>query len=322
MSEAILSTQSLGRSFRVKGPDGPALLQALADIEISVPPGHSLGVLGESGCGKTTLARLLLGLDRPSEGAVLWRGQDVAGLRGAARLAYRREVQPVFQNPFSSLDPRMRVRRIIAEPLQAAARMSRAEVAARVAEVLKAVGLNPEDGRRFPNEFSGGQRQRIAIARAIASRPALLLLDEPVSSQDISIRAQILNILKDLQRDGGMASIFVSHDLATVRFMCDEVVVIYLGRIVERGPAAKICTAPDHPYSRALLAAALPADPQAPPPDVPPIGEIPSPIAPPSGCPYHPRCPFAKEVCARERPALRETASGAAACHMVHAEEW
>ena len=314
----ILSARALGRTFRTKGGD----LHALSDISISCAPGKSIGVVGESGCGKTTLNRLLLFLDRPTQGEVLFKGTALHQLDSEGRRAYRRAVQPVFQNPYSSLNPRMRTRRIIAEPLRASGDMSRAQVEARVDEVLEQVGLSASVGDRLPSEFSGGQRQRIAIARALASRPELLLLDEPVSSQDISIRAQILNILKDLQQDYGLATLFVSHDLATVRFMCDEVVVIYLGRIVERGPAAKICTRPDHPYTRALLAAALPADPDAPRAETAPMGELPSPLNPPKGCAYHTRCPFAQAICKTQPPAEQATAEGSVACHMVQADTW
>ncbi|WP_172292233.1 oligopeptide/dipeptide ABC transporter ATP-binding protein [Pseudoruegeria sp. HB172150] len=315
---AILSAHGLGRAFRVR----KGHLHALTDVNLDCEPGRSLGVVGESGCGKTTLNRLLLLLDAPTTGEVRFKGKSLATLTAPERKAYRKSVQPVFQNPYSSLNPRLRVRRIIREPLAAATDMSRREIDARVDEVLEAVGLSARDGDRVPAEFSGGQRQRIAIARALASKPELMLLDEPVSSQDISIRAQILNVLKDLRAEYGLATLFVSHDLATVRFMCDEVIVIYLGRVVERGPAAKICTAPDHPYTRALLAAALPADPDAPPADVPPRGELPSPMNPPSGCPYHTRCPFSRDVCATARPPLEPTGDGAVACHMTHAEDW
>jgi len=317
MSEAILETEGLGRAFKVKG----GALHALSDVTLSCPAGRSIGIVGESGCGKTTLNRLLLLLDRPTSGTVRFKGRDLATLDTAGLRAYRTAVQPVFQNPYSSLNPRMKVRRIIAEPLKAAGRMSRAEIDARVAEVLEQVGLSVKVADRLPSEFSGGQRQRIAIARALASRPELLLLDEPVSSQDISIQAQILNILKDLQAEYGLATLFVSHDLATVRFMCDEVRVIYLGRIVEEGPAAKICTAPDHPYTAALLAAALPANPDAAEVETPPMGELPSPLNPPTGCAYHTRCPFAREVCATTRPELTATAEGKVACHKI-TEGW
>lgn len=314
----ILEARRLGRAFKVRG----GLLHALSNVTLSCAPGTSLGIVGESGCGKTTLNRLLLALDRPTSGEVMFRGKPLSDMSRAEMRVYRRAVQPVFQNPYSSLSPRMKVRRIIAEPLSASREMSRAGVRDRVIEVLEQVGLSADVADRLPSEFSGGQRQRIAIARALASRPELLLLDEPVSSQDISIQAQILNILKDLQEEYGLATLFVSHDLATVRFMCDEVVVIYLGRVVERGPAARICTTPDHPYTAALLAAALPADPAAPATDTPPMGELPSPLSPPSGCAYHTRCPFAQEICKQDRPVLKETPRGEVACHRVSAEGW
>ncbi|SMH38911.1 ABC transporter ATP-binding protein [Maritimibacter sp. HL-12] len=316
---AILSTHALGRTFRTRG--GP--LHALSDVSIDCMPRHSLGVVGESGCGKTTLNRLILMLDTPTEGEVRFKGKPLRMLSVAERRAYRRAVQPVFQNPYSSLNPRLRVRRIIREPLAANTDLSGPQIDARVDEVLEAVGLTARDANRLPAEFSGGQRQRIAIARALASKPELMLLDEPVSSQDISIRAQILNVLTELRDEYGLATLFVSHDLATVRFMCDEVVVIYLGRIVEHGPANLICTAPRHPYTQALLAATLPADPDAPAMAVPPEGEIPSPLAPPPGCAYHTRCPFAREICRSVRPrAEADEAGGAVACHMVNQGGW
>jgi len=318
MSGAILSARGLGRVFKVKHNGRQQDLHAVTDVDIDLLPGRTLGIVGESGCGKTTLNRLLLLLDSPTTGEVHFEGNACATLSPQAKREFRRAVQPVFQNPFSSLDPRMRVGAIIAEPLSTIPGLTRKQVEDRVGEVLKAVGLRAEDAKRFPNEFSGGQRQRIAIARAIASRPRVLMLDEPVSSQDISIRAQILNILKDLQDEYGLGCVFISHDLATVRFMADDVIVMYLGRVIERGSAEAICTTPSHPYTRALLAAALPPDPDAPQPDLPPQGEIPSPLDPPPGCPYHTRCPLRFERCDTVRPPMFHAPHGGmAACHLL-----
>ena len=317
MSGPIISTSSVGRVFRVAHNGRKRDLHAVSEVDLELMPGKTLGVVGESGCGKTTLNRMLLLLDTPTEGQVLFKGQDCATLSPETRREFRRAVQPVFQNPFSSLDPRMRVGRIIAEPLSTIAGMGRQDISMRVGEVLEAVGLRPDDARRFPNEFSGGQRQRIAIARAIGSKPQVLMLDEPVSSQDISIRAQILNVLKDLQEEYGLGCVFISHDLATVRFMADDVIVMYLGRVIERGAAASICTTPAHPYTKALLAANLSPDPDAPRPELPPQGEIPSPFNPPSGCSYHTRCPLRFDRCGRERPVnYAAPHGGTVACHL------
>lgn len=318
MSEPILSAKGIGRVFKVRHNGRQQDLHAVTDLDLELHAGRTLGVVGESGCGKTTLNRMLLLLDTPTTGEVRFNGQPATALTGDAKREFRRAVQPVFQNPFSSLDPRMRVGSIIAEPLSTIPGMTKADVDKRVGEVLEAVGLRAEDAKRFPNEFSGGQRQRIAIARAIASKPKVLMLDEPVSSQDISIRAQILNILKDLQEEYGLGCVFISHDLATVRFMADDVIVMYLGRVIERGSAAAICSTPSHPYTRALLAAALPPNPDAPQPELPPQGELPSPLDPPSGCTYHTRCPLRFDRCDRVRPPMFPTPHGGmAACHLL-----
>lgn len=318
MSEAILTATGLSRVFKVKHNGSKQDLHAVTDLDLELHAGRTLGIVGESGCGKTTLNRMLLLLDAPTTGEVRFKGEPCATLSPEARREFRRAVQPVFQNPFSSLDPRMRVGKIIAEPLSTVPGMTKADVEKRVGEVLEAVGLRAEDAKRFPNEFSGGQRQRIAIARAIASKPQVLMLDEPVSSQDISIRAQILNILKDLQDEYGLGCVFISHDLATVRFMADDVIVMYLGRVIEKGSASAICSTPSHPYTRALLAAALPPDPDAPQPELPPQGEIPSPLDPPSGCAYHTRCPLKMERCETVRPPMFASPHGGmAACHLL-----
>jgi oligopeptide/dipeptide ABC transporter ATP-binding protein len=319
MTGSIISASGISRTFHIRHGGRVQALHAVSELDLTLAPGRTLGIVGESGCGKTTLNRMLLLLDKPTAGTIKFRGKDASQLTKLEQRAFRRAVQPVFQNPFSSLDPRMRVGRIIAEPLTTIPDLSRAERDQRVGEVLEAVGLRASDANRFPNEFSGGQRQRIAIARAIASKPEVLLLDEPVSSQDISIRAQILNILKNLQDEYGLGCIFISHDLATVRFMAHEVIVMYLGRVVERGTAEAICTRPSHPYARALLAAALPPDPTAPPPELAPQGELPSPLDPPPGCPYHTRCPLSMDICRQVRPPMFAAPhGGATACHLFN----
>jgi ABC-type oligopeptide transport system ATPase subunit len=264
MSAPILAAKGLGKSFggrsaSLLGPAEPAV-RALDGVDLVAHAGRTLGIVGESGSGKTTLARLLLLLDKPSEGEVLFDGRNAAILDAAQRRDFRRRIQPVFQNPYSSLNPRMRVGEIIAEPMAATGAAPLDERRDRAWEALRKVGLSPDDARRFPGEFSGGQRQRIAIARAIASRPELIILDEPVSSQDISVRAQILNLLKDLQEESGAGFLLITHDLSTLRFMCDEVMVMHRGKVVERGPAARICEAPENPYTQELVASVLPID--------------------------------------------------------------
>jgi ABC-type microcin C transport system duplicated ATPase subunit YejF len=264
MSTAILSARGLGktyggRSASLLGPAIPAV-RALDDAGLDAFAGRTLGIVGESGSGKTTLARLLLLLERPEEGDVLFEGRSIASLDAMQRREFRRRIQPVFQNPYSSLDPRMNVGNIIAEPMAATSAASPAERRERTREALLKVGLSPDDTRRFPGEFSGGQRQRVAIARAIASKPDLIILDEPVSSQDISVRAQILNLLKDLQDETGMGFLLITHDLSTLRFMCDDVLVMHRGRIVERGSAAQVCDQPADPYTQTLVSSVLSID--------------------------------------------------------------
>ncbi len=262
MTGPILSTRNVTRTFPGQGSGGPGrpAVHALGGVDIDVHTGRTLGVIGESGCGKTTLARLLLMLDKPTSGEIRFEGANVQTLSAAQRREFRRRIQPVFQNPYASLNPRMKVGAIIAEPLLAGGGTTGAQRRERTADALRSVGLTPDDAKRFPSEFSGGQRQRIAIARAVVSRPDLVILDEPVASQDISVRAQILNLLKDLQDETGMGFLLVTHDLSTLRFMCDEVVVMKGGLVVERGPAAQLCDAPQTDYARELFGAALSID--------------------------------------------------------------
>jgi oligopeptide/dipeptide ABC transporter ATP-binding protein len=311
MSAILLETQSLVKRFTVKrGLHQRGEVRAVDGVDLLLREGETLGLVGESGCGKTTLLRMLLKLLEPCEGAVLFKGRPLSALNAHETREYRRAVQPVFQNPFSSLDPRMRVDRIVSEPLRVNSPLGKIAIDERVAEVLRLVGLHATDAEKYPHEFSGGQRQRIAIARALASKPKVIILDEAVSSQDISIRAQILNLLKDLQARFGLSYLFVAHDLATVRYMSDRIAVMYLGKIVETGPSEFVCDQPRHPYTQTLFDACLPDNPELTRPSPNLMGEAPSPLDPPSGCRFHTRCPKVQDRCSRNEPPFREVAPG------------
>ena len=293
-------------------------VQAVDGINFSIPHGQTLALVCESGCGKTTTARLVLRLEEPTAGQVLADGKDVHALGGDELREYRTAVQAVFQDPWSSLNPRMRVRELVAEPLVVNRRVPVGEVKPRVNEVLASVGLRPQQANLYPHEFSGGQRQRIAVASALVSRPKLIVLDEPVSSLDVSIRAQIMNLLVDLQKQYDVSYLLIAHHLATTRYMAQEVAVMYLGKIVEKAETRELFKNPLHPYTRALFSAALPAHPDIQREEMILTGEVPSPINPPAGCRFHPRCPFAMPQCAEVEPAEREVVPGhRVSCHLV-----
>jgi oligopeptide/dipeptide ABC transporter ATP-binding protein len=292
-------------------------VKAVDDVSFSIRQGETLALVGESGCGKTTTAKLILRLEQPTSGQVFVDGKDVHALEGDGLKEYRTTVQAVFQDPWSSLSPRMRVRDIVAETLVVNRGVSAAEVKERVAEIMGHVGLRPQQAELYPHEFSGGQRQRIAVASALVSNPKLIILDEPVSALDVSIRAQIMNLLVDLQGQYGVSYLLIAHHLATTRYMAHEVAVMYLGRIVEKARTKELFDNPLHPYTKALFSAALPAHPDDVREEIILAGEVPSPINPPSGCRFHPRCPFAMPRCAQVEPELKEMATDhVVACHL------
>lgn len=268
-------------------------VQAVDHINFSINEGETLGLVGESGCGKTTTSKLILRLEQPTEGSVYLNGQDIQEFDGDGLKEYRTQVQAVFQDPWSSLSPRMRVRDLVSEALIVNRNVTEQEKNDRVAEVMDQVGLHADQADLYPHEFSGGQRQRIAVASALASYPKLIILDEPVSALDVSIRAQVMNLLVDLQQQTGIAYLLIAHNLATVRYMAHQTAVMYLGQIIEYSPTEELYENPLHPYTKALFSAALPAHPDDQREEIILTGEVPSPINPPKGCRFHPRCPMA-----------------------------
>ena len=292
-------------------------VKAVDGIDFEIPVGETYSLVGESGCGKTTTSRQILMVESPTEGDIYYQGKSVREFDRKEQNEFRASVQAVFQDPWSSLNPRMRVSSIISEPLITHQRLTKQEVRDKVGELLEVVGLLPFHGNRYPHEFSGGQRQRIAIARALSTQPKLIVLDEPVSALDVSIRAQILNLLKELQRTFNLSYLLISHNLANVRYMSQKVGVMYLGKLIEEAEPGELFTNPLHPYTRALISASLPAHPRRQQEEIVLPGEVPSPIDPPTGCSLHPRCPVAFEPCPNEVPELKEASPGhIVACHL------
>jgi oligopeptide/dipeptide ABC transporter ATP-binding protein len=314
VDDVVLRVEGLRKHFPVtKGivfRKTVGFVRAVDDVSFAVRRGKTLALVGESGCGKTTTTKVILRRETPTEGQVLFEGQDVHALEGDALKDYRTRVQAVFQDPFSSLSPRMRVKDIITEPLVLNRKVSSREQKEMAERVMIRLGLRADQIELYPHEFSGGQRQRIAVARAVLSNPDLILLDEPVSALDVSIQAQLMNLLKDLQQDDGVSYLLVAHNLATVRYMAHDVLVMYLGQVVEHAETEELFEYTLHPYTNALFSAALSADPDVERELIMLEGEVPSPIDPPSGCRFHTRCPIAIEDCKRIEPELREVRPG------------
>ena len=320
--EPILQVNNLVKEFTVRSVKGLRQIKrsvyAVSDVSFSVRPGETLGLVGESGSGKTTVGRCILRLIEPTSGQVLYQGVDLTTLSKQKMRAMRKELQIVFQDPYSSLDPRMTVGASIAEPM--VIQKQKGNHRQRVGELLELVGLSGDHAQRFPHEFSGGQRQRVGIARALALNPSVLVLDEPVSALDVSIQAGVVNLLEDLQNELGIAYLFIAHDLSVVRHISDSIAVMYLGKLMEYGPAAEVYAAPAHPYTKALLSAIPEPDPVKEETRRRQIltGEVPSPINPPSGCRFRTRCPIAQKICAEEVPELRDRGQGhPVACHFA-----
>ena len=313
----VLSARELTRHYEVSRGlfKGHALVRALNGVSFELEAGKTLAVVGESGCGKSTLARALTLIEEPSSGSLQIAGTEVKGASKAERKQLRRDVQMVFQSPYASLNPRQKIGDQLAEPLLINTSLSKAERRDKVQKMMEQVGLLPEHYQRYPHMFSGGQRQRIALARAMMLQPKVLVADEPTSALDVSIQAQVLNLFMDLQKEFNTAYVFISHNLAVVRHVADQVLVMYLGRPAEMGPKEDIYERPLHPYTQALLSATPTIHPDPLKPKIRIVGELPNPLNPPDGCAFHKRCPYATERCAKEVPALRQVSTRQVACH-------
>ena len=311
-AQALLSVKDLRKYFPVGGflSGTKGYVKAVDDINFSIARGETLGLVGESGCGKTTTSKLVLAAEPVTSGSIMYEDQNIVGLKPKDLMEYRRKVQVVFQDPFSSLSPRLRVGEILAEPIVTHEKASRVDINRRVGELLELVGLRPDMARLFPHEFSGGQRQRIAIARALATNAELIVLDEPVSALDVSIRAHIIGLLEDLQKNLGVSYLFIGHDLAAVAHISHRIAVMYLGKIVEVAESLELCENPLHPYTKALFAASLPSHPDEEREEIVLTGEVPSALNPPEGCRFHTRCPFVMPQCSRDVPELQEMSPG------------
>ncbi|WP_259779979.1 peptide ABC transporter ATP-binding protein [Aestuariispira ectoiniformans] len=319
-AETVLQASDLRRYYEVKGGlfSKGGTVKALDGASFNLEAGKTLAVVGESGCGKSTLARLVTLIEEPTEGELTLGGMDVLKAHSAEdRRKLRQMVQIVFQDPYGSLNPRQKISTILEEPLKINTNMSSSERREAVLSMMSRVGLRPEQADRYPHMFSGGQRQRVAIARALMLKPKIIILDEPVSALDVSIQAQVLNLLADLQEEMNLAFLFISHDLSVVRHIADDILVMYLGRPVERGTRDEIFANPQHPYTRALLSATPMADPHRKRERIKLTGELPSPLNPPTGCPFHPRCPLANDRCHSEVPYLKSAGGSEVSCHAV-----
>ncbi|MBA3296149.1 MAG: ABC transporter ATP-binding protein [Acidobacteria bacterium] len=317
---ALLEVEHLTKHYPMRGGvlgRARGSVHAVDDVSFAIAEGETLGLVGESGCGKSTIGKTVLRLIEPTAGTIGWRGQRIDELQGRAMRPYRRELQAVFQDPYASLNPRMRAADIVAEPIRNFEDVSASEIRDRVVSLFEKVGLRPDQMPRYPYEFSGGQRQRLGIARALAPRPRLIVCDEPVSALDVSVQAQVINLLVDLQREFGLSYLFVAHDLAVVEHISHRVAVMYLGRIVELASTRALFQNPQHPYTEALLSAVPVPDPTVQRKRIILTGDVPSPIDLPKGCRFHTRCPYAFDRCRVEEPLLKEVTLGHfAACHL------